>query len=78
MRFEGLVSARLTVPQLTCVGPGSGPWKRQLYMGCQDRGVVIGPGNGDGLEPSQTLIPLPQHSSHLRVILESCTTDSND
>ena len=67
MSLKLLVSARLTLPQLTCVGPSSsGPWKRQLYMGCQDRGVVIGPGNGDGLEPSQTLIPLPQHSSHLR------------
>ena len=47
-------------------GP-SGPGKRQLYMGCQDGGVVIGPGNGDGLE-TPPLILLP-HASPLRVIL---------
>ena len=66
------------MPQLTCVGPGgrSGPWKRLLYMGCQDRGVVIGQqaGNGDGLDPALKL------SFHfpLRVILDSFQTDSNN
>ena len=73
MKLEGLVS----VPQLTCVGPGrSGPWKRLLYMGCQDRGVVIGQlaGNGDGLDPALKL------SFHfpLRLILHSFQTDSNN
>ena len=63
---------RLTLshrPQVL-LGPSwapSGPGKRQLYMGCQDGGVVIGPGNGDGLE-TPPLILLP-HASPLRVIL---------